>query len=227
MTSGALLLDLDGTLVDTAPDMVACLNRLLIELGHPEVEYSRARGQVSNGAIGLLALGLNLPPEHARVQSLRQRYLDMYATCLAEESIIFNDFCSVFHVLSHAGWHWGVVTNKPQALAAPLLRALGLAPTADCLVGGDTLPHRKPHPAPLLHAADLLGLPATRCIYVGDAERDVQAGRAAGMRTVVARYGYLAEPAEADRWQADHVVDSPLELAALLERLRLELARAG
>lgn len=227
MTPGALLLDLDGTLVDTAPDMVACLNELLEELGSAPVEYARARNEVSNGAIGLLALGLELGPEHPRVQGLRQRYLDLYAGRVAKESKLFSEFSAVFEVLGEIGWHWGVVTNKPQDLAAPLLRTLGISPTADCMVGGDTLPQRKPHPAPLLHAARLLGLPPQRCIYVGDAERDVQAGRAAGMRTVAARYGYLADPGAAACWQADHIVDSPLELASLLRSLAPEFARAG
>lgn len=222
---GALLLDLDGTLVDTAPDMVACLNTLIAEQDHVPVGYELARQQVSNGALGLLSLAFGLTENDARMARLRTRYLQIYAECICDKSIIFNGFNNVFDVLYDHGWHWGVVTNKPQDLARPLLAALNLRPTRDCLVGGDTLPERKPHPAPLLHAARILDVPAQRCIYVGDAERDIQAGRAAGMLTIAARYGYLSDPQDAQIWQADHVVDSPAELAELLGRLAPEMAR--
>ena len=227
MISAALLLDLDGTLVDTAPDMVACLNVLLAEQDRAPVAFEVARRQVSNGAAGLLALGFGMAANDSRLADLRTRYLEIYATRISESSIIFQEFCSVFDVLYHYGWSWGVVTNKPQVLAGSLLGALNLRPSRDCLVGGDTLPERKPHPAPLLHAARILDVPAQRCIYVGDAERDIQAGRAAGMRTIAARYGYLSDPQEADRWQADHVIDSPVELAGLLGSLAAEMARAS
>jgi len=226
MGTGALLLDLDGTLIDTAPDMVACLNTLLLEQGQPEVTYAHGRTQVSNGAVGLLALGLGVAENDPRMPALRQRYLDIYAECLAIESIIFSEFSDVFNVIYDLGWRWGVVTNKPQALARPLLSALGLRPHNDCIIGGDTLAQRKPHPEPLLHAANLLGTSPRHCIYVGDAVRDIQAGRAAGMLTIAARYGYLADPAEADLWQADHVVDSPAELATLIRHLAPTISRA-
>ncbi len=227
MSGGALLLDLDGTLVDTAPDMVACLNRLLEASGEAPIDYTRARNQVSNGAVGLLALGFRIRPEDSRMPDLRRRYLDLYASCLADHSIVFEDFQEVLDTVCSLGWAWGVVTNKPQDLARPLLAALGLTPTAACLVGGDTLPQRKPHPAPLLHAAALLGRDPARCLYVGDAERDIQAGRAAGMRTAAARYGYLDDPAAAARWGADHVIDSPRELTALVRARATELRHAG
>ncbi len=224
---GAVLLDLDGTLVDTAPDMVACLNTLLAEQGHSAVSYDLARQQVSNGALGLLTLAFGITEHDPRMAGLRARYLEIYAQGICSKSIIFNGFNQVFEAISQHGWSWGVVTNKPEHLARPLLAALQLRPDSDCLIGGDTLPQRKPHPAPLLHAAGLLGVPATHCVYVGDAERDVQAGRAAGMRTIAARYGYLSDPLEAQQWQADHVIDSPVELAELLHGLAPEWARAG
>lgn len=227
MSRGALLLDLDGTLVDTAPDMVACLNRLLVDSGYAAVEYGRARNQVSNGAAGLLTLGFGIEADDHRMPELRRRFLDLYTTCLSENSSIFEEFDLVFDVVSSNGWRWGVVTNKPQDLARPLLSALGLSPDVDCVIGGDTLAQRKPHPAPLLHAAALLGLDPQHCLYVGDAERDIQAGRAAGMRTAAARYGYLDDLSAAERWGADHVVDSPAELAALLRALGTGTCRAG
>jgi phosphoglycolate phosphatase len=222
-----LLLDLDGTLVDTAPDMVASLNALLVEEGRPPVPFERARGEVSNGAAGLLRLGFATGDDDPEFERWRRRFLELYAGRVADESRLFNGFDDVWQVLSELGWRWGVVTNKPAALAAPLLARLALAPDGDCLVGGDSLPERKPHPAPLLHAAERLGCAPETCWYVGDHARDVEAGRAAGMTTVAVSYGYLAAPAEARDWGADHVVDSPSELATTLRRAGRNARRAG
>lgn len=216
MTRPALLVDLDGTLVDTAPDMVATLNEMLAADGRDPVAYATARNRVSDGAVGLLQVGYGLATEHPSLAELRLKYLEVYARRLCVDSIIFKDFDLVIETAIEAGWAWGVVTNKPAYLAAPLLEGLGLTPTAGCLVGGDTLPRRKPHPDPLLHAANLLGTAPERCLYVGDAPRDIVAGRAAGMRTVAARYGYIADPASITDWAADLVIESPLELLPLI-----------
>ncbi len=216
MPRPALLLDLDGTLIDTAPDMVGTLNEMLAAEGRAPVTYQAARQRVSDGAVGLLQVGYGLAPEDPALVELRLRYLDHYERRLCVDSRIFNGFEKVIDAALKAGWAWGVVTNKPAYLAGPLLEALGLAATAGCLVGGDTLPRRKPHPDPLLHAAKLLGTEPGHCIYVGDAPRDIVAGRAAGMRTVAAGYGYLADPATAADWSADLVIGSPLELLALI-----------
>lgn len=219
MTPRALLLDLDGTLVDTAPDMVASLNRLLAEHGRAPVDFARARTRVSDGVVGLVGLGFGLAADDPQLPELRRRYLELYGEGVHDSSIIFHGFRDVLDNLDNPPWRWGVVTNKPVGLATPLLGALGLAPHDGCLVGGDSLPRRKPHPDPLLHAARLLGVAPADCVYVGDAPRDIEAGRAAGMVTVAARYGYLPDPAAVDAWNADAVIDSPGELVPLLRGL--------
>ena len=158
MSIGAVLLDLDGTLVDTAPDMVAALNRLLLEEGQRRIPYALARNEVSNGAVGLLRLGFGARLSDADSARLRDRFLQIYREDLSENSRIFIGFNEIFDFISNKGIRWGVVTNKPAWLTEPLLGALGLADAAECVVSGDTLPQRKPHPAPLQHAASLLAI---------------------------------------------------------------------
>jgi phosphoglycolate phosphatase len=209
----ALLLDLDGTLLDTAPDMGGALNLLRAEHGLEPLPAARIRPVVSHGAMRLVALGF---PEAsgAEFERLRLRFLDLYAEHLAEGTRLFPGIEPVLTSLEAQDTPWGIVTNKPGWLTRPLLEALGLARRAACTVCGDTLAERKPHPLPLLHAAGLIGIAAARCVYVGDAERDIQAGRAAGMTTVVAAYGYLSAEDEPARWQPDGIVASPDELLA-------------
>jgi len=209
----ALLLDLDGTLLDTAPDMGGALNRLRAEHGLEPLPDARIRPVVSHGAMRLVALGF---PEAsgAEFERLRLRFLDLYAENLAEGTRLFPGIEQVLESLEARDTPWGIVTNKPGWLTGPLLEALGLARRAACAVCGDTVAERKPHPLPLLHAAGLIGIAAERCVYAGDAERDIQAGRAAGMTTVVAAYGYLSAEDEPTRWQPDGIVASPDELLA-------------
>ena len=209
----ALLLDLDGTLLDTAPDMGGALNRLRTEHGLEPLPAARIRPVVSHGAMRLVALGF---PEAsgAEFERLRLRFLDLYAEHLAEGTRLFPGIEPVLASLEAQDTPWGIVTNKPGWLTGPLLETLGLARRAACTVCGDTVAERKPHPLPLLHAAGLIGIAAARCVYVGDAERDIQAGRAAGMTTVVAAYGYLSAEDEPTRWQPDGIVASPDELLA-------------
>jgi len=209
----ALLLDLDGTLLDTAPDMGGALNRLRAEHGLEPLPAARIRPVVSHGAMRLVALGF---PEAsgAEFERLRLRFLDLYADHLAEGTRLFPGIEPVLESLEARDTPWGIVTNKPGWLTAPLLEALGLSRRAACAVCGDTVAERKPHPLPLLHAAGLIGIAAERCVYVGDAERDIQAGRAAGMTTVVAAYGYLSADDEPTRWQPDGIVSAPDELLA-------------
>jgi N-acetyl-D-muramate 6-phosphate phosphatase len=212
----ALLLDLDGTLLDTAPDMGGALNLLRAEHGLEPLPAARIRPVVSHGAVRLVALGF---PEAsgAEFERLRLRFLDLYAGRLAEGTRLFPGFESVLDVLEARDTPWGIVTNKPGWLTGPLLESLGLGRRAACAVSGDTLAERKPHPLPLLHAAGLIGVAAERCVYVGDAERDIQAGRAAGMTTVVAAYGYLSAEDDPSRWQPDGIVGSPDELLSWLD----------
>jgi N-acetyl-D-muramate 6-phosphate phosphatase len=207
----AVLFDLDGTLLDTAPDLVDALNRVRIEQGRDALAFELARTQVSHGSSGLIRLGF---PDLAgeALEKLRLRLLDHYSARLAEGTALFDGCQTVLDQLAQRAMAWGIVTNKPGFLTTPLLATLGLDRTAGCVVSGDTLPQRKPHPAPLLLAASQLSLPPEHCLYVGDAERDVQSARAAGMPVLVARYGYLGPEDDPDSWQPDAHIDSPLQI---------------
>lgn len=207
----ALLFDLDGTLLDTAPDMGAALNRLRLEENLEALDFETIRPNVSHGSLRLISLGF---PEAGgdEFERLRLRFLDLYAENVALETRLFPGLEKVLAESERLGIPWGVVTNKPGWLTGPLLAALGLDARAACVVSGDTLAVRKPHPLPLYHAAELLEVEPNRCVYVGDAERDIQAGRAAGMTTIVAAYGYIGTDERIDSWSASGVVRQPLEL---------------
>jgi phosphoglycolate phosphatase len=212
----ALLLDLDGTLLDTAPDMGGALNRLRMEHGLAPLEPEVIRPVVSHGAARLVELGF--PGSSGPfAEQLRLRFLELYAANVADGTRLFAGFEAVLATVEARCLPWGVVTNKPAWLTGPLLAALGLDRRAACIVSGDTVAERKPHPLPLLHAARLIGVEAIHCIYVGDAERDVQAGRAAGMTTVVVAYGYLADEDDPRKWQPHGIVETPGELIAWLD----------
>lgn len=205
-----VLFDLDGTLLDTAPDMAAALNRLLSDEGLPQLPFDRIRPHVSHGALQLVRLAFG-EPDATRFEELRHRFLVRYREGLAHRTRLFDGFGTVLTALEAAGLRWGIVTNKPGWLTVPLLEQLGLAARSGCIVSGDTLAERKPHPLPLLHAAALLGLEPRDCVYVGDSERDVQAARNAGMIPLVAGFGYLdgEDPAA---WRPDAVFGRPTDL---------------
>jgi phosphoglycolate phosphatase len=213
----AVLLDLDGTLVDTAPDLVAVLNRLLVERGSPRMPYAVARNEVSNGARGLLRLGLGDRASADEVERLWPRFLELYAQDIASESRLFIDLSELDEMRSR--FTLGVVTNKPDAYTKPLLHALDLGARLGSVVSGDRLPQRKPDPAPLKLAAEELGVPAARCVYVGDAPRDIEAGRAAGMVTIAAAYGYIRPSENPYAWGADAVIRRPDGLQEALAAL--------
>lgn len=215
-----VLFDLDGTLLDTAPDMAAALNRLRQSEGMAPLAFEVIRPHVSHGAARLVNLGFDAPVGE-RFESLRQRFLQTYSEQLATQTRLFTGLEEVLAAIEACGIPWGIVTNKPGWLTAPLLDALSLERRAACVVCGDTLPERKPHPLPLLHAAGLLGRLPADCVYVGDAERDVQAGRAAGMRTVIAGFGYISVDEDLAAWAADAIAETPSEL---LEHLALHVA---
>lgn len=217
----AVLFDLDGTLLDTAPDMIFALNAICREEGLATVAYDRARGFVSNGAVGLLRLAFpDFDPE--RNAGLHRRYLDRYAERLAVDTRLFPLLDTLLASLESAGVPWGVVTNKPRHLTEPLLEALGLHERSACTVSGDTLPERKPHPRPIQFALERLGLAAEpgRSVYVGDARRDIESGRAAGTRTIAVRYGYVEPGQDPATWGADYLVDTTRELINLLREGR-------
>jgi N-acetyl-D-muramate 6-phosphate phosphatase len=210
-----VLFDLDGTLVDTAPDMVAVLADLQEAHGLERLAYEAGRAHVSNGAIGLLRLAFPDVPADA-LGPLHAEYLDRYAKALCVRSALFPGLEHLLDELDRARCPWGVVTNKPERLTVPLMAALRLAERAACIVSGDTLPQRKPHPAPLILAARRLGVAPETSVYIGDAARDIEAGRAAGMTTVAAAYGYIVPGDEPADWGADSIVADVGELTHLV-----------
>lgn len=212
----AVLFDLDGTLLDTAPDMVGAMNALRAEERLPPVEFEAARAQVSHGSNGLMRVGFP-DVEGESFERLRERFLALYRARLTDETSLFPGGAEMLERLERAALPWGIVTNKPGWLAEPLLEGLGLAGRMACLVSGDTLPVRKPDPKPLLHAAEAIGVPPAACVYVGDARRDVDAALAAGMRAVVASFGYVSPADEHHLWPAEAWIDSPGALIRWLE----------
>ena len=211
----AVLFDLDGTLVDTAPDMVAVLQSLQVDNKVEPVSYELGRSYVSNGALGLLRLGFPTADDE-KIESLRPEFLGRYAARIADSSTVFPGLDTLIDQLDASSLPWGVVTNKPEFLTEPLMLALQLAARAACCVSGDTLPQRKPDPAPLQHACELAGIDAGSTLYLGDSSRDIAAGRAAGMGTVAAAYGYITPDDSADRWGADVVTESTEELTQIV-----------
>jgi N-acetyl-D-muramate 6-phosphate phosphatase len=214
---GAVLFDLDGTLADTAPDLGAALNRLRAERGLAELPVAAVRPYASMGARGLLHVGFGLAPEDAGYAELRDAFLEYYDGELCVRTKLFPGMGELLASLEVRGLRWGIVTNKAARFTDRIVAALGLSERASCVVSGDTTAHTKPHPAPLLHAATQLGLATERCCYVGDDLRDVQAARAAGMRSVAVEYGYHGVGNGGPRsWSADAVIARPLELLACL-----------
>lgn len=211
-----VLFDLDGTLVDTAPDLGFALNQQRLARGMPELPIEAVRSQASSGARGLLKVGFGIEPDQSGYEAMRDEFLDIYEENLARSSRLFPGVSVLLEQIERGGLRWGIVTNKTERFTIPLLRALTLIERAACVICGDTTPNPKPHPAPLLAAAGKLGVPPARCIYVGDDERDVQAGHAAGMPVVVARYGYLGNGTPPEQWGADGFVDAPTDLLDVL-----------
>lgn len=207
-----VLFDLDGTLADTAPDLAHALNCLLREQERAPLPYETIRPVVSNGATALVRLGFGIDPDQPVFSALRDRLLSLYQQHLTQETRLFQGMADLLDAIEQHGMNWGVVTNKPAFLTQPLMTALGLAERAACIVSGDTTANRKPHPAPLLHACQLAGSEAAQCLYVGDAERDIRAGRAAGMTTLVALFGYIGPQDRPETWGATGLVADPIDI---------------
>ena len=213
----AVLFDLDGTLIDTAPDMVTILQGMQEARDLEPVAYETGRRYVSNGAVGLLRLGFP-GIEVSYGDEMHHEYLERYAARLCRDSCVFAGLGDLLDAFDEAARPWGVVTNKPEFLTEPLLEALGLATRSACIVSGDTLPVRKPDPGPLLLACDIAGVDAWRTVYVGDAARDIEAGLAAGMATVGVTYGYVTEEDDPREWGADILASDTAELAQILRK---------
>ena len=213
----AVLFDLDGTLIDTAPDMVRILQDMLAAHGEPPLPYDLVRSVVSNGSLGLVRLAFPDAPE-ARLRDLQAEYLERYGADVYRESHLFPGMDSLLTALEENGRPWGVVTNKPERMTTPLMSALNLMDRAACVVSGDTLPQRKPDPTPLLFASQQAGFEAAEAVYVGDALRDIEAGRAAGMLTVGVQYGYIVDGDSAHDWAADHVAADIGELTTIIQK---------
>ena len=208
----AVLFDLDGTLADSAGDLAGAINRIRRERGLAPVTIASMRPYASAGARGLLGAGMGVAPDDAEYSALREQFLAYYEAGLAETTALFDGIETLLDRLDARGLPFGIVTNKASRYTQPVVAALGLDARAGVIVSGDTTAHPKPHPAPLLHAAELLGVAATDCVYVGDDLRDVIAGNAAGMPTIAAEYGYLGEAGCADDWPATGWIAAPLEL---------------
>lgn len=208
----SVLFDLDGTLVDTAPDLGYALNLQRGVHGLPPLAFEVIRPQASHGARGLLHLGFGITPEDSGFSPMRQEFLQLYADNICRHSRLFDGMNEVLKELESRNLPWGVVTNKPARFTEPLLSLLDLAERAACIVSGDTCPEPKPHPGPLLFASQQVGVPPENCLYVGDAERDIESARNAGMPCIVAHYGYLDTNDQPHNWGALGMVSSPEEI---------------
>jgi len=212
-----VLFDLDGTLIDTAPDFIRCLNQLREQHGLAPLPPEQIRRSVSNGARAMIRVGFGLEPEHPDYAEKHAAFLDLYEEGVAVETTLFEGMDAILQSLEAQGIPWGIVTNKPVRFAAPLVEALGLAERCAAVVCPDHVAQRKPHPEALFLACTQVGAQPGTAIYVGDHERDIEAGRNAGMRTIAVRYGYIEEPATVDLWQADLIADTVSDLAKLLQ----------
>jgi N-acetyl-D-muramate 6-phosphate phosphatase len=216
MVIKAVLFDLDGTFADTAPDLAAALNHARATRHLPPLPLDVLRPQASHGSRGLLRVGLGIEPEHPGYEAIRDIFLDYYEKNICVHTQLFDDTADLIAALDDRGIKWGIVTNKPHRYTVPLMQALGYADRAACLVSGDSYEHSKPHPEPLLKACQSIGVAADECVYVGDDLRDMQAANSAGMRGIIANYGYVSHHASIENWNAHGSIDKPTELLGLI-----------
>lgn len=213
----AVLFDLDGTLADTAPDLAAVLNQQRGMHGLPEMPFDLLRPYASHGTVGLLQIGFSITPDHAAFDDLRNEYLTLFEQHGNQYSGLFPGMMELLDELETRGILWGIVTNKPAWLTTPLLEQLGLEHRAACVISGDTCARNKPHPDPLLAACEKLGLLPDNCLYVGDAERDITAAHACGMRALIAEYGYIGPHDDPHSWFADGSILYPTDILQYLD----------
>lgn len=214
----AILFDLDGTLIDSAPDLGAAADQMRVARGLPSLPMADYRPFAGSGARGMLRVAFGMQPEDAEFPTMREEFFQNYERRMTQDTIVFDGVSDMLASIVARQLHWGVVTNKSKRFTEPLSRQMALFASAGAVVSGDTTPHAKPHPEPLFEAARRIGVDPQDCVYVGDDERDIIAGKAAGMHTVAAVYGYLGEKQSVAHWEADDVINSPHEL---LKRLNL------
>ena len=212
----AVLFDLDGTFADTAPDLAFALNKTLIHYGRSELPEEAIRPVVSHGGIALIRLGFDLQPDDPGFEERRQYLLKIYLENICRHTRLFDGMTKVLEHLASNNIYWGIVTNKPSWLTDPLMEALDLRQQKACIVSGDTCAKSKPHPMPIMHACDLLGVETKETVYVGDAERDMEAGKAAGTSTVCALFGYIQPQDDPLQWPADYYIEHATGLLPLL-----------
>jgi len=214
----AVLFDLDGTLIDSAPDLGAAVDKMRVQRGLPSLPLEQYRPMAGAGARGMIGIAFGITPEHADFEAMKEEFFVNYENCMTERTRIFEGVHDMIAALESQGLPWGVVTNKSSRFTDPLTSAMPLFATAGAIVSGNTTPHAKPHPEPLFEAARRLSVDPARCVYVGDDERDIVAGLAAGMGTVAATYGYLGQQTDIARWNAHLHIDSPLKLLNYLNK---------
>lgn len=214
----AILFDLDGTLIDSAPDLGAAADQMRVARGMPSLPMADYRPFAGSGARGMLRVAFGMQPEDAEFPAMREEFFQNYERRMTQDTTVFDGVADMLARIVAQQLHWGVVTNKSKRFTEPLSRQMALFASAGAVVSGDTTPHAKPHPEPLFEAARRIGVDPQDCVYVGDDERDIIAGKAAGMHTVAAVYGYLGEKQSVAHWKADDVINSPHEL---LKRLNL------
>ena len=212
----AVLFDLDGTLIDSAPDLGAAVDQMRVDRGMTSLPLVHYRPMAGAGARGMIRLAFGFTPEHPEYDAMKEEFFRNYEACMTQRTFAFEGVEQMIDKLVATQLPWGVVTNKSKRFAEPLTQAMPLFKTAAVVISGDTTPYAKPHPEPLLEAARRLGIAPTACVYVGDDERDIVAGHAAGMKTVAATYGYLGAQSDVQKWQAHASIQSPLELDDLL-----------
>lgn len=215
----AVLFDLDGTLIDSAPDLGAAVDKMRVDRGLASLPLAHYRPLAGAGARGMIDLAFGLQPDHADFPALREEFFRNYEQCMTQNTYAFEGVPELIAHLLAQNLPWGVVTNKSARFTDPLTRAMPLFGTARTVISGDTVAHAKPHPAPLFEAARQLGIDPARCLYVGDDERDIVAGLAAGMGTVAATYGYLGKKTDPAQWGAHAIINSPGGLLQLLAKV--------
>jgi phosphoglycolate phosphatase len=214
----AVLFDLDGTLIDSAPDLGAAVDQMRVARGMSSLPLEHYRHMAGAGARGMIGLAFGYTPEHPEYEAMKEEFFRNYEACMTERTFAFEGIAEMIQALVDMNMPWGVVTNKSKRFAEPLTQGMSLFASSAVVISGDTTPHAKPHPAPLLEAAKRLNIDPLRCVYVGDDERDIVAGHAAKMKTVAATYGYLGAQADVSAWQAHAQIDSPLQLLNFLSK---------